>query len=156
MIINIVRLGASHSPGNANKCPVDDGYLMSRTLVVSSDSFVWSNCSAHSIYKFLVSEPRARCLFNEPSPEKTGVKVSAIKLPGKFYSRDEQCRILMGTESCDSESCDKLYCKREQGMGRFFHRKACVNAPNVAVPEGAPCAQGHVRESFFIKVILRN
>ncbi|OXU30304.1 hypothetical protein TSAR_016079 [Trichomalopsis sarcophagae] len=128
-------MGASHSATNVNQCPVDDGYIMSYKLTVSSKSFMWSNCSESSIKKFLANLERAQCLFNTPDT----VKPVARILPGKVFSRTEQCDRITGTHSCDrapkDNDCVQLYCTKQNS-------NVCMMAPYAAVPEGTPCGTG--------------
>ena len=82
-------------------------------------------------------ESRAQCVFNQPN---IGTKVERV-LPGKIFSREEQCARLSNTGTCNvrmlddeqTSTCDKLSCGCK------------ISLTSVPVAEGTECGDGKVR-----------
>ncbi|CAL1296787.1 unnamed protein product [Larinioides sclopetarius] len=89
-------------------CKDDDGYIMSRVMLMENKIFQWSECSIKQIKYFLSSE-NASCLFNQPSYHN---ELEGSELPGVVLTLDEQCNRIWGTgaNAWDSRVCASLLC----------------------------------------------
>ncbi|XP_067215400.1 A disintegrin and metalloproteinase with thrombospondin motifs like isoform X2 [Linepithema humile] len=132
-------IGARHdgNPNGAGDCPATDGFIMTGGLMLSENGFEWSTCSINAFYKF-INEPRAKCLYNEPT---YGEQVPRV-LPGKMLSLDEQCKNIFGTPACNKDAtvCTRLECEYPDFKG--FCRASAPAAEGSSCGDGLYCLNG--------------
>ncbi|OXU18605.1 hypothetical protein TSAR_000112 [Trichomalopsis sarcophagae] len=109
-------LGVPHDgTGEAIRCLIRDGYIMTPSASVGENNFKWSTCSQKILHKFSLSSG-ASCLKNAPNVGSTIIP----GLSGKLMSASQQCArarystpCFNGKRICNALSCfrtDYKYC----------------------------------------------
>ncbi|XP_074647864.1 A disintegrin and metalloproteinase with thrombospondin motifs like [Tubulanus polymorphus] len=109
-------LGAKHDTKYESECPKKVGSVMG-----GGPPYTFSKCAIRDMKKKMekLNKKNANCLLNRGFNEKGYAKIIE-KLPGQFYSADEQCKMKRGPKSVNCVSkggfnCDNLMCADDNG-----------------------------------------
>jgi hypothetical protein len=135
------NLGMYHD-GQGGQCSPDDGYVMSPSTSRSSKIHLWSPCSKAYLFDS-IRQNRLTCLKDCPGRIQPGFgQTSDYMLPGKVYSKDDQCKLSYPGSpgfctGSESEMCQFLWCRKPGGA------RGCIGS-FVPAADGTSCAQNKI------------